>query len=422
MSQSRPRDRFVKLAVLTWAVSAIPNFLNFWAQPHLSVQAGGEALRTPAATGAVRLLTIVLCSYCVLIFLQRRPHSDKRLPFLMGLLAFAPLLIFVFSSLINGQLTVARAADSVVAALVIGACCRLRPNLRNLFVVGYLASASCALSLVLLLLKPENAYFVDTFGSINNSTKALIGSNQLAGIFGHSNTLGIVAGVSIAILACRKLTRSSGVAMALAAAALVGSSSRTTLIAALFVFAAVVAGYLYRTTKGRPTSSVTLLPALALLIVPLVTTSPRAFTSRGLIWQGSLSQMQSSWTFGLGPDWYATIGSSFGALGAEATSGHNLFIHVLTTTGVLGVLVYAGLYCTIFIYQSKLPWKEARIAVLYCTMILSVSILEYPWNFRPSSETFLVVTFAHAAILVALGSSSSLTKKNFDEVQAAHLK
>ena len=69
-----------------------------------------------------------------------------------------------------------------------------------------------------------------------------------------------------------------------------------------------------------------------------------AFTARGRIWAGSLEAATQSWLAGLGPSWFATVGLSTQALGSEANSGHNLFVHVAVTSGLIGLLVYGALF------------------------------------------------------------------------------
>ena len=279
-------DRHARtLASLVFASSTLPGAIEYLGRSHQSLLASVTAVRTPLASDAGLLINVLIVLFAFYVAVSRGWNIGRNAADLVLVLAiFAWSLLGLWR---EGDVTSRSIVDYLTVGLIVIALWCLRPS-RALYVhVGRLISILVIYSLVFGLTDPAGAYYTSLSGAIGESTKSFIGHNQLASVFGHSNTLGIVIalGIPFILLLERRVIRV--VVLALAIWVLVWSSSRTGIFAAGFAFVLVAILRQVPRRFARPVVWVSSLIVLAVVFVlPLRTTDPNAFTRRGEIWIG----------------------------------------------------------------------------------------------------------------------------------------
>lgn len=391
---------FGLIALAVWIRVFVPGVVNYVQEPHRSVVVGASSPRTAISAMAAEAATALIVLVCAAVIF-RGPRT-KVASLGHTILVLAPILIVASQRTVGGTLLGPTGISLAIAVLVVIAVRVSAPNMRQVSLIGVAGAASSLGSVLMGILIPANSYFVDLYGTTNNSTKSLIGSNQLAGIFGHSNTLGLVAVSSIPFLLYRPRSRTRLVLLAACVVAIAWSASRTTLLALGVLLVVSLVGRAVRTSTGRDSTWIAALVALPVIAVPLLTRDPAAFTFRGQIWSGSLDAWRGSLLLGGGPDWYSVVGNSTQALGNQAASGHNFFVHVVATSGLVGLTVFAALFVRAFRVASEFPDDRSTTAVRrFLGVALSVSVFEATWSSNPGGELFQVTLFAVAAIVLS---------------------
>ncbi|MFC5727447.1 MULTISPECIES: O-antigen ligase family protein [Nocardioides] len=369
------------LITLVVARAVVPGAVNYLSATHLSLYVSDVSVQTPAAGTAAAILTILL-GLGVVGALARAPRVQ---PDATGLIVFAGLLALPLlhpSAVGRNQV--------VELLLTLGVACALwrrgagRPELAYL---GALAAIVAGYALAQGVLFPEHAMFADRFGNFGTSRKAIIGDDQLAGPFGHSNTLGIYCALAVpfALTISRKWV--CALSTATLTLAVLWSSSRSALIA-LGIFFLIV---LVTTVTRRSRRSAMRLWGLSVLgltvVVPFATTDPAAFTRRGAIWMGSIELWREDWVTGLGTDTYERVGALFNSMGPDASSGHNLAVGSLVVSGLAGtVLIYGCLIALNVRYGRDRPHDDGLPAFL--AIFGTISIMEYVWVLSAGGELF----------------------------------
>lgn len=395
-ARARRLEVFDLLTVAVGLRLILPSAAEYFAAPHRAEVYGVSYVRTDLSQllGWVTTLLIVGVSLlCIAV-----PQKDRRPvdPFLL-IAVLAPLVLY--SAWENATSAAGSwLINSIMCGLVLIATWRAAPTLQAVRRIGVAAGFVCVLSLLLLALEPDNAYFVDIYGTVSSSAKVLIGDHQLAGIVGHSNTLGMISVTAIALLVGQKVTPLKFVLAFSALCCLVLSASRTSMIAGVLLCITAVGSRVLR-FRGRRFDAVALMLFLPVLLVPLLADSPDSFTNRGRIWEYSLSEFAKSPVFGNGPDWYRDVALTSQAMGPEAASGHNLLVHVLATLGVLGLLVFGILFSVMISrsLKSRLPGDRA-LARRILTVIFTFAMLEYCWAFDAGSDVFMISYYLVAAL------------------------
>ena len=232
------------------------------------------------------------------------------------------------------------AMDLVYPAVVV-AVWPLRPGLRHLRLLGYVAGAVAVVSLLVGVALPDQGVFRAPDGTLVATDKAVLPLGVLVGIFTHGNTLGqhLVMGLPPVALVPRRGVRAA--LLAASAIALLWSAARST-IAGAVALAVVVAVLALLPRARRPVvHRLVLWAALAVVaVLPFLPTGPDAFTGRGAIWTRSLAYWREHLWVGQGSDFYARIAETTADLGGTVYHGHNEVVQLLVTGGVvLAVLV-----------------------------------------------------------------------------------
>lgn len=392
MSRRTPGLRL--LIILVVARSVFPGVVRYRTQTHVALYVSDVQPQNAASSHVSFALALALCAYAgylVAARLKKRPVT----PFLLALLVLLHGVV-----LFPGSYGVARALDVLAAVLVAAALWMMRPRLEELDTLGIAGAGIAAWSILQGWTSPVHAFFGDHAGRLGGSTKALIGSDQLAGPFGHSNTLGMFCALS---LVASGLIRSRSWRLAcvvILTYALVWSSSRSALAGAGILLVLYWVRRVWRSWPRFMSRAVAIAPYLLGLTLPFLTNDPLAFTSRGAIWLGSISAWKTSWLVGLGPDWYTQIGQFDNELGYEASSGHNLFIGSLTSFGIVGALIISLAIARAVLEIDGSDWSKDGFVVSYMVVLGTISILEYAWAPGVKAELFPVVNFVVLVIFM----------------------
>ena len=259
------RPSFVWVAIAVWLRMFLPAVINFIEQPHHAVVVGMVAPRTVASGVASVATTALLAIVCVIVVFWP-PRDRRRAQFSTGLIVLAPLGLAVVQALAYDAFGPGELVTYGLCLLMMIAVWISAPTFGEVSVIGYLGGLSASASVALAFALPEHAAFVDTWGT-PDSTKAIIGDYQIAGIFGHSNTLGMVCVMSVAVLLYGRGSLLRNALIACTTLALVLSASRTALIAfgvlAVYAIMAKVVRH-----DGRELGWLLLIPPVLVVAIP----------------------------------------------------------------------------------------------------------------------------------------------------------
>ena len=392
------RPSFAWVSVAVWLRVFAPALINYVEAPHAPAVIGLAAARTGNSVLAAWVTTGILVVVCTLALAWPQPDRT-RAPLHVALICIAvPTLAFTQASALGLQ-TQTSVIEFGLLLLIFGAAWTTAPSYFEVAIIGYLGGLSALASVVLAMVVPANAVFVDQYG-YTTSTKALIGDTQIAGIFGHSNTLGMVAAVSLALLFRhhRSLFRDLMVVACLAAVVLSASRTAQLTVATLALY--WLMAKLVR-HNGKEVAALMLVPPALAVLVPLLVNSASAFTSRGAIWGGALRATGESWFIGLGSNWFNQVLLNTRALGTEAVSGHNILVHVVATSGIVGVVIYSGFLGTLGTsVRFSASNGDRQLVLRVFVAIFTIGILEFAWSFEPGGDLFLTSWFLVASMNV----------------------
>ena len=343
--------------MLSWALVVLPRTVQSLTAPKFRTTIGVEAAPYGVlAQLAERGLSGSLALVCVAaVLLSARRLSLRALPLLAVLIA--PWVVTVVRDAYAGTTPGTTAA---LYPLVAAALWAARPHLRVLAVVGHLTGATAALAVAMGALVPAAGVYRSAAGDLISPDKQILPLGLLIGPFTDSNNLGQLLVVGAPALLAVRRSRAALAWLAVVLAALVWSSSRSSLVAAAGAGAVVAVVALARTSGVRALlASLGGATALATVsLVPLLTvasattgaarasTADLAFTNRGYVWRLSLEAFSQRPLTGWGSDWYADVARYANPLGGFAYHGHNQLVQQLVTTGVLGTAALVVLALT----------------------------------------------------------------------------
>lgn len=393
------------LAILAAAVvlaSVLPGAVNFIQSEHVNLSASMTAPRTHLAYRASQLSFTLTVLVAVIILIGRRVRIVGS-PW--GLISLVLLIAYsIGGAAAEGTINLKTVEDSVGLILVVVAVWSLDIRAGSLRVLGICSAAVATYCLVFRLLSYAHANYPDTGGNLFVSSKAVLGTDQVAAIFGHSNTYGIAMALSIPLAFALRRRLWQITTVGIEALGLVMSASRTGMIAAAWCLLSIVICRRQRHGNRIACAAATvLLPAIAVITVPLAVRHASAFTDRGQIWISSAAMWHSHWLLGVGPSWYQQIANFDNSLGVDATSGHNLFVDWFTTAGLAGMILGAAVLtvCSSLAIRS-VDGRFGIVATAYIATFLVISIMEYIWIDAIRSELCYIVTFTFAVVTHAL--------------------
>ncbi|MBN8424146.1 O-antigen ligase family protein [Microbacterium esteraromaticum] len=358
----------------------------------------GEEVASSSSIGRMATLAVLLslalfATYALLRFLRQ-----PRRPVWTLLLLEAPLVLLM----VRDYATVGTVAPATIASAgLLVALWMVSPPMQVFRVLGILAVATAILSIAMGLFWPGFAMVAESAAN----DKALIGGRLLAGPFTHPNLLGLFLALSAPFVL---LLRRWFWALAIVAAALLWTASRTALLAAGIGFAIGAVLLLFARRRQRLFGGAAVLVLLgAAVYIPVVTKDPTALTRRGEIWMFSLQHLRGEALWGLSPSWYDKIvPTEVGIFNAAAFHGHNDVITMLVRIGVVGLLLVVLAYV--------LAWHRATHSrsipplpfVVFFVVALTAGISETVW--RPESDNVLFTVSVIPVALALFGTDEAV--------------
>lgn len=213
----------------------------------------------------------------------------------------------------------------------------------------------------------------------NNVEKSLLDTSAvLAGPFSQMNVLGMTL---VALFPFTGLFRKKSMTLlggAIMLVAVILSSSRSSGIAFLVGLLCTVLMLVFTTSSMRKLLF-TLIAVVTMTVtiwLPFAATDPKIFTNRGAIWMGAVRYFKDSWLFGH-YDVFGFRGRLINEIGSLVSHGHNLAIHYLAMTGIVGffaiLIVLAPAIATCFKTLSMTAVPATALVTL-----LSLGMSELP--------------------------------------------
>jgi hypothetical protein len=386
-----------------WLRGFLPGAINFLTDSHYSTEGLTQIDRSQASqmTSTATQVFLILC--ITYIFTLK---STRRINLFRLLVVFAIVLLNYLPTAVNGLLTMSQALNFVLLLAVALAILRISWSRSHFVFFAYLGLFVIVYSLLLGVFLPQLASFPGL-------AKNFLGTFLLAGSFGHANTLGLASLLIVGFFSIIPQSSIRIAALSIATVGLVWSGSRTAFLAAILIaFFAVLRQT--NLSKRFVTLVTSLIVGFLCVAVPLLTADYEAFTRRGRIWMVSLEEVGHSILLGLGPDWYELQALYATDLGTQASSGHNLFVHVFTTGGVVLVALVLYLFGLTGpkVFQGSFFEKPYSF---WMVSFLAISIAEYAFVYSVHSDLFFFTTFP--LLLFFLNASKPNDAKYQSEVQ-----
>ncbi len=402
-------DRASVLFVLVGAWAIVPKILQTLTAAKYRVKVDqAEPPLTSITSLATHLLTVALLGFCLLVVLdalRRNPRRD-----LLGVsLLLAPWLWVQVRGYTLGSMP--SFSDLVYPAVVV-AVWLLRPGLRHLRLLGYLAGVVAIASVLIGIVLPDQGVFRSVDGSVITEEKSIVPFGMLVGVFTHGNVLGqyLLMGLPLVALVPRRRVRA--VLLAVVVAALVWSSARSTIAGAIALVMVVAVLSLLPADRRSVPGRLVLWGAFGLVaVLPFVTTDSAAFTDRGGIWSSSLAIWRTHPWVGNGSDLYSQIAQTTAYLGGTVYHGHNEMVQLLVTGGVVLAVLVGALLLAAVRRATRTP-GGGLVGVAILLALASASLLEVSLLFDNNSVFDPVLLLPLATLLVGepLGTDAAASQ------------
>lgn len=375
------RSRAVRwVVVLAWAACTIPSLIQNLTMPRRAGLVAEASVSSPiaslAAYGSVGLLLI----YCIfqIVGSKTRPVPQR----LVGVcLVIFPWVTAVVSSISAGGNIPVNALALPTAAIALW---RLNAKLQDLIPVAWLTGLTATMALAMGVFIPARGLLHGSSGALATADKALLGDTLLAGPFNHSNELGLVLALGFPAILLLRGKRARLLIFALVALALVWSASRGSLaaVAVSMVAVWVLSGFKVGSARASLAFFLAIAAATVVAYIPLTTDTLDAYSDRGQIWRASLEAWAESPAFGNGYSWYGDIGKLANSMTAVSFNGHNLFVHIMVTGGVVLLLVMITLSLRVITVAAAAAKGGELFPFAYLVSFFLVAALEVPTRFR----------------------------------------
>lgn len=405
---SRPVDRVrtfwvYAVIVVVWSWVCVPKIIQTLLSPKYRSIVGVEnapySRLAAAADYALYLGVIAICALVIVGYLNDVDTS-----------AFGRLAVMVapWAFIVVRDLYVPKALtqEGVAYLLIVLALWFLRPRIGHLRCLGYLMGLTAAVSIAIAVVLPAQAIFRTAAGEVIVDDKQILPWGILVGIFTQGNNLGqfLALGLPTVFLIRHRWHRAGLVALSLLA--ITWSASRGAMVA---VGAGLLAYLLVR--MCAPWLRRLVVPAAVAggfaiaCVVPFVTTTPDAFTNRGLVWITSLQAWGGNPWFGLGSNWYNEVGRTSARIAGSVFHAHNQLVQFLVTGGIVFALVVLPLLIVVTARATALAVRGEFFAASWLLTLAGSCLLEKSFAFVDNGN-FLAATVLPLAVLV-LGSDLS---------------
>jgi hypothetical protein len=391
----------VLLIVVLWCRAVGARIVLSLTADKVYVPVGQEPIWPPAANVTSQLSFLLAVGISVGIILFR--INDVTRPGLWRIVVLlAPWLWILTRDLYSGSPT----PDAVLYVLVVLALAALRPHPRVLIALGALVVLTAITAIAFGFLLPDAGILHEADGTVRQSDKALLPSlGLLQGMFTAENNLGLYLSIGVAAVAMLPRWGLRLPGLAVVVFAIVWSSSRNSMATtACVLVVGIVVGTLTEFGRRRAASAVarTAIGAAVLIMcaLPLMGWEDEAFTDRGLIWNGALTEWSSrGFLFGLGSDWYGQIaGSDTSPLNLAAFHAHNQFVQFLTVGGPIFAFIAVG---SLLVQAFSITVSTSRylaVGAMLATGIFIGGFLDVPLGFVDTAM-FWTVTVVPLTVL-----------------------
>jgi len=323
------------------------------------------------------VLAAVTGAVCLFLMVRGRPGRAGGV-----LVAFlVPWLALSATNLVNG---VAPTATALAYVLIVVALWRVGAPLAALAALGMLGGVVAAVSVALGVLWPPLGLYFNAAGQSLDAGKGLIFDKLLSGVFLSTNNLGqfLVLALPFAFLLSRRWLAIACVAASAYAIMWSGSRSSIGAMAAVLVTVGVVGATANTARRGKTIATFLLASAAAICVVLpfLAERSPSLFSGRGRIWHLALDAWWREPWSGLGSDWFLREAGMRTELGSRSVytlfHGHNQFLHLLVTGGVITALAVAAMLLVACRAALRLEGRKRAVAVAYLVAFFVSGSLE----------------------------------------------
>lgn len=391
----------VVLIVVLWCRAVGSRIVLSLTADKVYVPVGQEPIWPPAASLTSKLFFLLAVGISVAIILFR--INDITRPGLWRIVVLlAPWLWILTRDLYSGSPT----PDAVLYVLVVLALAALRPHPRVLIVLGALVVLTAIIAIAFGFLLPDAGVLRDPDGTVRQSDKSLLPTmGLLQGMFTAENNLGIYLSIGIAavVMLPRWWLRLPGLAVVVFA--IVWSSSRNSMFATacMLVVGIVVwtlAEFGWRRAASAVARTAVGVAVLTMCALPFVGWEDEAFTDRGLIWSGALTEWSSrGFLFGIGSGWYEQIaGSDTTPLNSAAFHSHNQFVQFLTVGGPIFAFLAVGSLLVQAYAITEYRSRYLTIGAMLATGIAVGGFLDVPLGFVDTAM-FWTVTLVPLVVL-----------------------
>lgn len=294
----------------------------------------------------------------------------------------APLVAFlVFCALLQLSTFIATASLETTPRWwvlpVLGATIwMVAPRVDDLVVLGWATLAVAVFSIGFALVDPARAFMMLN-EYLEQTNKAIIGNQQLAGPFAQMNLLGMsmAVGFPFVFLIRNRLIRWT--AAAIVFYTLLWSASRTSVFALLITIAFCVIIFAFRSavTRRRMLGLAILAMAIVVIVLPLRTDDPHAFTNRGDIWIHAIARWIESPLVGFGTSAFSPGTSIAKGIGYASWHGHNLFVNAFTMGGAVLTIMFVVVMAAAWRSASRVA-RQSLVPAVYLVLIVSLGMTE----------------------------------------------
>jgi len=318
-----------------------------------------ESIVTP-----LRYLFIFVCAVVLIWNVGRIFKKDARplLPVAAGLLVFFALRYFQAGQILASLLILAAFAAAIWS---------IGLYLDDLFVLGVIGVLIAVLSLAMAIFTP--------LAWQENVEKSLLDTSAvLAGPFSQMNVLGMTLVVLFpftGLFRRRSMTILSGLLMLIC---VILSSSRSSEIAFLTGLICAVLMLIFKAKSVRVAlfTTMTVLTLAVTIWLPFATTDPKIFTNRGAIWMGAVRYFEDSWLLGH-YDVFGFRGRLVNEIGSLVSHGHNLAVHYLAMSGIVGFFAILIITAPAIATAGK-SLSLTAVPIIAVITLLSLGVSELP--------------------------------------------
>ncbi|CAM2910157.1 O-antigen ligase family protein [Dermacoccus abyssi] len=288
---------------------------------------------------------------------------------------------------------------------------------QHLAIIGKLGALLALGSLALLQIDPARVTYTSLAGELTG--KSLTGMALLDGPFSHPNTMGLFCVLSIPPSLLIRGWRTRVVAVGILATATVFTGSRTCMAAAAVIIVMWLISLVWKEKSfSRLATFLTLVLATIVVLLPIMTENPRAFTGRGKIWHYYLDVAgHARWT-GHGTSWITENSKRLErALTLEGLHAHNTFV----TNYVIGGLFLVAALALVIIKARRCAVQSAdrevrRFGVICVVAQLAVAATETTTT--PTLPTQLFAVTILPLLVLVLSAPENARSEDVDNSPA----